>query len=83
MIRRVLSDRQTAYEKAKLLRETKTVKELLGEPTSYHEAPIEESKPSPNASATDGSASLQESNVQPQRSAPRERRTVLGPRPES
>lgn len=92
MIRKVLRDRQTAYEHAQILRETKTIQELLTEPeredtaiytTPEPETPLSTEAPTEAPSPTSASASPSEQPIPDERISPEERRrSLLGPRPE-
>lgn len=84
MVRKVLLDRQTAYEKAQLLRETKTIRELLGEPKPVYGGVERDAQLPSSTSATEHPASTHPPESQHQTSTPEvKRRSVLDRWPEN
>lgn len=68
-VRKVLVDRQTAYEKARLLRETKTISELLEEPEPVYGRAEDEAQFPSTTSATEHPISTQPPKSQPETSS--------------
>jgi len=79
MVRSVLLDRQTAYEKARLLRETKTIGELLGGPQPEYEMMEPEDQPASSIPPTQDPAPADPPESEPQTSSSEvKRRSLLG-----
>lgn len=83
MVRKVLRDRQTAYEQARLLRETKMIKELLEAPEPVYESPDPEIRAALSTASVELPVPSDMPGSQTQLSTQEERRRkLLGPRPE-